>query len=129
MTMQDQLRSILNRLMNGEGARTDMLGVGIVCYSTPRFHHEGLISAHIVYDTNKWTIGDPKNMPDSDPGMVHVQFRSISNAQLPDDSSHLMGWLRLILKPRTEDAKHYDSPDPVVLDEVKAHTRLRSPTP
>jgi hypothetical protein len=111
-----ELLILLRRLLNNEEWKVCSLGDGILCMHKERDPSDKKIECVLVFDPEKWTLGDRVMKTHECSCTFKCDF--ITGRDTPSDPNLASGMARLLLRPRNEDVKFYDDSRYVVLDSV-----------
>ena len=114
----EEIQALVKHLLYAEGRVTKKLGPGIVCSFLSRPVTEELITFTVFIDQEKWQIGNKSD----ESGIEHLtlQCRYYDSDGPRWNTISLMGTLRTLLTPRSEDIEFYQRSVSVQIDSVQA---------
>jgi hypothetical protein len=121
-----EILDLVKHLLMSEGRRFGALGDGLIYFSHPRPHPDAPISFIVFYDREKWSLlnADGKGR---ERNSIQVSLPYLSGPSTSDvNYDTLVGFLGVVLKPRTQTVHFYKQQKLVDLKEVVAV--LRNPT-
>jgi len=114
-----ELLILVHYLLNNEEWKVHSLGDGILCMCKERQHPNQRIKCVLAFDPEKWTLGD--KVMKTHECFCFFECKYITGED-PEDPDLASGVSRLLLRPRNENVKFYDTSHYVTLNRVSGES-------